>query len=111
MADMLASDKEISIADAVKEIYKSETYRKLEDDTTKLWHLGPVALYQELMDKKDTNRKICEIPVVYAKLYMDVPCYLIYHMEEQLGEPAACHLSNTPVKIRPELMPSRRAEK
>lgn len=25
----------------------------------------------------------CEIPVVYAKLYMDVPCYLIYHMEEQ----------------------------
>lgn len=53
----------------------------------------------------------CEIPVVYAKLYMDVPCYLIYHMEEQLGEPAACHLSNTPVKIRPELMPSRRAEK
>ena len=53
----------------------------------------------------------CEIPVVYAKLYMDVPCYLIYHMEEQLGELAACHLSNTPVKIRPELMPSRRAEK
>ena len=52
MADMLASDKEISIADAVKEIYKSETYRKLEDDTTKLWHLGPVALYQEFMDKK-----------------------------------------------------------
>lgn len=49
--------------------------------------------------------------MVYAKLYMDVPCYLIYHMEEQLGEPAACHLSNTPVKIRPELMPSRRAEK
>ena len=25
----------------------------------------------------------CEIPVVYAKLYMDVPCYLIYNMEEQ----------------------------
>ncbi|MBP3776876.1 MAG: DUF3857 domain-containing protein [Prevotella sp.] len=25
----------------------------------------------------------CEIPVMYAKLYMDVPCYLIYNMEEQ----------------------------
>ncbi|MBR1546546.1 MAG: DUF3857 domain-containing protein [Prevotella sp.] len=25
----------------------------------------------------------CEIPVAYAKLYMDVPCYLIYNMEEQ----------------------------
>lgn len=31
--------------------------------------------------------------------------------KESLGEPAAYHLSNTPVKIRPELMPSRRAEK
>ena len=50
MADMLASDKKISIADAVKEIYKSETYRKLENDATKLWHLGPVALYQEFID-------------------------------------------------------------
>ncbi len=50
MADMLASDKKISIADAVKEIYKSETYCKLENDATKLWHLGPVALYQEFTD-------------------------------------------------------------
>lgn len=73
MADMLASDKEISIADAVKEIYKSETYRKLEDDTTKLWHLGPVALYQELMDKKDTNRKIYVTPEKHLYYWSALP--------------------------------------
>lgn len=46
MADMLSEDKNISIAEAVKAIYASELYRKLEIENTKLWHLGPVALYE-----------------------------------------------------------------
>lgn len=48
MAEMLSEDKNVSIVDAVKEIYSSETYRHLETEETKLWHLGPVALYEEL---------------------------------------------------------------
>lgn len=46
MADMLSEDKNISITEAVKAIYASELYRKLEIENTKLWHLGPVALYE-----------------------------------------------------------------
>jgi len=30
------------------EIYSSDTYRQLEDESTKMWHLGPVALYQDM---------------------------------------------------------------
>lgn len=46
LTDMLTEDKNISIVDAVKEIYASDTYRQLETEATKMWHLGPVALYQ-----------------------------------------------------------------
>lgn len=46
LTDMLTEDKGISIVDAVKEIYSSDTYRQLENEATKMWHLGPVALYE-----------------------------------------------------------------
>jgi len=48
MAEMLADDNDISIIDAVKQIYASEVYQRLEQESTKQWHLGPVALYQEM---------------------------------------------------------------
>ena len=48
MAEMLADDNDISIIDAVKQAYASEVYQRLEQESTKQWHLGPVALYQEL---------------------------------------------------------------
>jgi hypothetical protein len=48
MAGMLSEDKGISISEAIKEIYASDTYRLLETEATKLWHLGPVALYENL---------------------------------------------------------------
>ena len=48
MAEMLSEDKNISIAEAVKQIYVSDIYRKLETEETKLWQLGPVALYEEM---------------------------------------------------------------
>ncbi len=47
IANMLADEKGISIVDAIKDIYSSDAYRRLEDEKTKLWHLGPVAIYQE----------------------------------------------------------------
>ena len=48
MAEMLADDNDISIVDAVKQVYASEVYQRLEQESTKQWHLGPVALYQEM---------------------------------------------------------------
>lgn len=48
LADMLTTDKGIGIVDAVIEIYSSDTYKQLEDESTKMWHLGPVALYQDM---------------------------------------------------------------
>lgn len=35
-----------SIFEAMKEFYKSEVYKQLEHEETKLWHLGAVALYE-----------------------------------------------------------------
>lgn len=48
LADMLTEDKGISVVDAMKEIYLSDTYSQLEDESTKMWHLGPVAIYQDM---------------------------------------------------------------
>ncbi|MBR5803330.1 MAG: hypothetical protein IKY31_03170 [Bacteroidaceae bacterium] len=48
MADMLVADEGIGVVEAISKIYQSETYQKLEVEETKMWHLGPVALYQEL---------------------------------------------------------------
>ena len=50
MAEMLSEDKKISIINAIKEIYASDIYRRLENEETKLWHLGPVALYEEMTE-------------------------------------------------------------
>lgn len=36
----------VSTIDAMKAIYRSNTYKRLEDESTKLWHLGPVALLE-----------------------------------------------------------------
>ena len=49
MAEMLAEDSGMSIVQAVKEIYHSDVYKRLEQESTKQWHLGPVALYQEFL--------------------------------------------------------------
>ena len=47
MANMLAEDNDISIVDAIRMLYSSELYARLENESTKTWHLGPVALYQD----------------------------------------------------------------
>ena len=48
MADMLTTEKGISIAEAIKEIYSSNLYKQLEIEETKLWHWGPVALIEAM---------------------------------------------------------------
>lgn len=52
LANMLVDEKGISLVDAIIEIYSSDTYRRLEDEKTKLWHLGPVAIYQEFSQRQ-----------------------------------------------------------
>ena len=49
MAEWLSEDKNISIVEAIKMIYTSDMYKRLENESTKMWHLGAVALYQELL--------------------------------------------------------------
>lgn len=51
MAVMYASDFGLSITEALNRIYQSSTYKQLEDEETKLWHYGPVALYQLFLEQ------------------------------------------------------------
>ena len=50
LAMMLAEDKGISIVEAMTILYSSSFYARLADESTKLWHLGPVALYEEFQE-------------------------------------------------------------
>lgn len=50
LAVLIAKKFGISGKEALTAIYHSETYRQLENEKTKLWHLGPVALL-EYFDK------------------------------------------------------------
>lgn len=47
VAAFIAEEEHISPLDALTKFYASETYRRLEREETKYWHLGPVALYQD----------------------------------------------------------------
>ena len=51
MASMYATDFGLTVTEALKRIYQSTTYRQLEDEQTKLWHYGPVALYQLFLEQ------------------------------------------------------------
>lgn len=55
LATMLAEEKNISLLSAIKEIYSSKLYKKLQNESTKMWHLGPVALYEELTEELNTE--------------------------------------------------------
>ena len=50
LATMLADDRGISIVEAMTILYSSSFYARLADESTKLWHLGPVALYEEFQE-------------------------------------------------------------
>lgn len=39
-----------SIIDAIRKFYQSNTYKKLEKESSKLWHYGAVALYEEFTE-------------------------------------------------------------
>ncbi len=50
---MLISKKSgMPILDAIRAVYRSNTYKDLEREETKLWHLGPVALFEHFQEFK-----------------------------------------------------------
>lgn len=55
MAKMYVDDFGVSIVEALNHIYNSRTYHELEQEDTKLWHLGPVTLYQMLLDEGEDH--------------------------------------------------------
>lgn len=47
VAKLYAQQHGGTVKEAMQHFYQSNTYQRLEDESTKLWHYGPVALYQE----------------------------------------------------------------
>jgi len=54
----IIANKKISVIEAVKLLYVSELYAKLENEKTKLWHLSPLALYELLEMELKTGKII-----------------------------------------------------
>ncbi len=52
LAELYVKEHGGSIVDAVRLFYHSNTYKDLEKESTKLWHYGPVALYEEYEERK-----------------------------------------------------------
>ena len=50
VAEIYAKQNGENIVDALRLFYHSNTYKELEKEETKLWHYGPVALYEEWME-------------------------------------------------------------
>ena len=51
LAEMLSEDNNISVVEAIRRIYSSNLYSRLEIEKNKLWHSGPVDLYNEMKEK------------------------------------------------------------
>ena len=51
LVGMLVDRNGMTITEAIRKVYTSNLYKKLKIEKTKMWHLGPVALYQELQEE------------------------------------------------------------
>ncbi len=49
VAGMLQEDSGMDCVEAIKRIYSSKMYRRLEREETKTWTLGPTTLYYDLI--------------------------------------------------------------
>lgn len=52
LARLISKHTGMPILDAIREVYSSNTYRELSCEETKLWHLGPVGLYDHYLEYK-----------------------------------------------------------
>ncbi|WP_461257209.1 hypothetical protein [Treponema sp. R80B11-R83G3] len=55
---VIMEKKDLPIIPAVKLLYVSKLYEKLEKESTKLWHLSPLALYELLEIEQQTGKLI-----------------------------------------------------
>lgn len=46
VASIYANIHKCSILDAIRKFYKTKVYQQLQEEETKLWHLGAVALFE-----------------------------------------------------------------
>lgn len=53
LSGMLTEDTGAGMVEAIRRIYNSDLYRKLEVEETKLWHQGPVTLYVEMFPENN----------------------------------------------------------
>ena len=49
VVEQYVNDHSVPMLNALRKFYQSDTYKNLEQEHTKLWHYGPVALYQEFL--------------------------------------------------------------
>ena len=57
ITDMLMDDRRMNLVEAIKQIYASATYQRMEDESTKMWHLGPTSLYLDLKEELSRNEE------------------------------------------------------
>jgi len=55
---VIIEKKGLLVVSAVKLLYVSRLYGKLEEECTKLWHLSPLALYELLELELQTGRLV-----------------------------------------------------
>jgi hypothetical protein len=55
---VIIEKKGLPVISAVSLLYLSKLYEKLEIESTKLWHLSPLALYELLENKLQTGKLI-----------------------------------------------------
>jgi hypothetical protein len=55
---VIIEKKDLPVISAVKLLYLSKLYEKLEIESTKLWHLSPLALYELLEIEQQTGKLI-----------------------------------------------------
>jgi len=55
---VIIEKKDLSVISAVKLLYLSKLYEKLEIESTKLWHLSPLALYELLEIEQQTGKLV-----------------------------------------------------
>ena len=55
---VIIEKKDLPVISAVKLLYLSKLYEKLEIESTKLWHLSPFALYELLEIEQQTGKII-----------------------------------------------------
>ena len=55
---VIMEEKDIPVISAVNLLYVSKLYEKLEIESTKLWHLSPLALYELLENELQTGKLI-----------------------------------------------------